>query len=392
MFIQQDRKKEETFRRVAQILKENEVNGVSKNELCRSLESICSRMTFYKYWKEMIDPNGANIIEMRKTGPQQEKCFPTKNNQQTEQLLVKMETVKKLLDLIQKTPQEGDYLIFTKSQVRRHPSIQDFNLNDIKSDMIDVAKIKNSVESTDDITFYNFGARHDVLRALPYFLINYVNEKRNGYSKQIREHSLQLMTPLITKCFDIFQKEYSETLSNRIHKILPSQLQKNKINVIWLKNYSQIGVKVDFLKVLTRYYFGISVKHSKKLEFEQSAQQRIISNVIQNFFTKIPREQESGIQEHLALVGEKPSHPNMALFPDDHEFPSLHHAYLFAHDFMFAKNNVESEISKYCFELLRELKIVNLDDKTVNFITKLKHDSTYLKILQSQIIENTVIS
>ena len=115
------------------------------------------------------------------------------------------------------------------------------------------------------------------------FLINYINEKDNDFSKDAKQECMILMTPLIIKCVTILQKDYSESVYCSNQFINNTNITTH---IYFGKIESEPYIVAEFLKVLGRYYYLISRKFTNKFKIDSCKEQKIISEFARMFYPK----------------------------------------------------------------------------------------------------------
>jgi len=289
-------KKQVIFEKISEVVSEYELTGITKNELVRILqqEGIASRMTFYEYFDAMIDPKGANIIQMIvPKGKINAICFPTPENQIMVQLKTKFKSIINLLDLIKKYPSLGDCFIPLPNLKRLFyngliPPETGYSHSFLHTEYIHSKKTSFG-ESTSSITLRGHGARHDILKELSVFLTHYLNSPQRKFPKQIKEECMKILTPTFLRSLKILNDDYIETIS--ISKELKKTIQltapqDSAVFINMVKAPTMPQIEVEFLKILGRYYYTISKQFSKKMEIDSCNEQKIISQVIKNFYNK----------------------------------------------------------------------------------------------------------
>lgn len=288
-------KKQAIFEKISEVLSEYELTGITKNELVRILqqEGIASRMTFYEYFKEMADPKKANIIQMRiPKGKINAICFPTPENQAIVKLKKKFKSISNLLGIIKKYPELGDCFVPLPRlkgvyNSKKIPPDTGFAYNtSLYSEIIHSEKTSFG-ESRSYITLRSHRARHDILKELSVFLTHYLNSPKRKYSKQIKEECIKILTPTFLQALKILSDEYVDTvnLSKDLKKTIQSTAPKDSAVFIGLIRAPIMPqVEVEFLKILGRYYYTISKQFSKNMKMDSCKEQKIISQVIRDFY------------------------------------------------------------------------------------------------------------
>lgn len=289
-------KGEAIFEKTRELLAEYELTGISKNELARLLQKygIASRMTFYEYFDDMLDPNGANIIrQIVPAGKINAMLFPTPSNQALIALRGKFKIVKNLLDMIEEYPLLGDTFLPVRdlSDIYKSDEIlpPETGVGDNSVSNVELIHAKKTSfgEVEANIILRSHKARHDFLKELPLFLTTYLNLPKRNYSKQVKEESIKILTPIFLRSLTILNAEYSESLNvsknakELIHKTAPKD---SAVFVYLIKSPPMPNLEVEFLKILGRYYYSISKQFSKNMEFDSSKEQKLVSTFITSFY------------------------------------------------------------------------------------------------------------
>ncbi|MDF2426049.1 MAG: hypothetical protein OPY08_06420 [Nitrosopumilus sp.] len=301
-------KKQPIFEKISEVVSEYELTGITKNELVRILqqEGIASRMTFYEYLDAMVDPKGANTIQMIvPKGQINAICFPTPANQIMVQLKTKFKSVVNLLDLIKKYPSLGDCFIPLPNLEKvfdgeKIPPETGFEHHSSLYSEIIHSKNYTFGDSRSYITLRFHGARRDILQDLSIFLTHYLYSPHRKYSKQIQEECIKILTPTFLHALKILNNDYVETInvSKELKETIQLKAPKDAaVFVILIKAPSMPQIEVEFLKILGRYYYTISKQFSKKMELDSCKEQQIISKVIKNFYCE--NELENNMDEQL---------------------------------------------------------------------------------------------
>ncbi len=242
----------------------------------------------------MADPNGANII--RKVVPKGKInaiLFPTPSNQALVKLKEKFKAVKNLLDLAEKYPLLGDCFItplnlkdVLKSNEKLPPDTGVEDRSILYTELIRAKKSSfGKVEPF--ITLRSHKARHDLLKELPLFLTTYLNSSKMKFSKQVKEESIKILTPIFLRSLKIFNNDYLESLnvSKKAKETIQNTAPRDSIVQIRLVKSSPMPhLEVEFLKILGRYYYSMSKQFSKKMEFDSCKEQKLVSKFIMSFY------------------------------------------------------------------------------------------------------------
>lgn len=313
-------KKKEIFEKTREIISRYEQTGISKNSLVEALqhEKVASRMTVLEYLPEMTDPKRGNIIELIvPEGKINPLCFPTKANLVLVKLKKKFKIINKLLDLIEEYPALGDCFIpipkfkeLSKSKEKIEPNSGFKDASHLYFEIINANKT-SFIDENISFILRSHKARQDILKELPVFLTLYLNSSKMKYPNQVKEESIKILTPTFLRILKIFNEDYSETInvSKKAKEIIQNTLPPNSIVIIGLvKSQVMPNLQVEFLKILGRYYYTISKQFSKKMEFDSSDEQKIISKVITNFYNEQNNESDeineyNDIKKILSLNG-----------------------------------------------------------------------------------------
>lgn len=302
-------KKQQVFEKTREIMSKYELTGISKNNLIFELqhEQIASRMTVQAYFPEMIDPKRGNIIEQRvPKGKINPLCYPTKSNLALVKLKGKFKLVSQMLGMIEKYPELGDCFIplsNIKNLFRREGQLPPDSGNESNS-MVNFETIYSKNSSFGDFyaisTLRFHRARHDFLKELPLFLTWYLNMPKAGYSKQVKEESIKILTPIFLRALKIMHDDYSDTInaSKQAYQMIKNKLPRDSVVMVRLiKSATMPHVEVEFLVILGRYYYTISQQFSNNMKFDSSNEQKLISNFITSFY----KSDNSGIDSDIEL-------------------------------------------------------------------------------------------
>ncbi|NIP62217.1 MAG: hypothetical protein GWN01_16250 [Nitrosopumilaceae archaeon] len=279
-------RKKDVFREVRRILSEHEAKGITKSELVRILtkDGTATWKTVQKYWENLIDEG---ILEQRKTGYQQKRCFPTKANQRLVKFENKLETVNKLLDFVEKEPILGDCFA-SSPKIEGFPEINsaDTYSKAKPKDPIDVFAKNFREKNVSVFNITTLTSRRDLLKEIPSFLISYLGNPLNQYPEKTRTEIMKMINPIITKCYDILQRDYSKT--GLYSQYFADKVNKNfeKFIVLFyaVKGNTLFDPTAEFLNILGRYYYCVSYRYSKDLKYENCNEQKLISAFIEEFF------------------------------------------------------------------------------------------------------------
>ena len=277
---------------ISDVLKEHSESGITKNRLIQNLikRKICSRETFYAYYKA---GKFTRIFEERGEGKYQ-KLYPTNSAKNLTVFKLKLQKLEKLLDFVQKWDY-GDLLYQPQNTAKNlkinfkrfefwltyHTHFED------TTDVDHLMKRKKKTK-TDTRRVYSVMGRHDLLKNLPLFLVNKISE----YAKdeEAGKEYFLLIQPIIIRSLRILQSHYSYSnlLTDHLLMILyQSNNEKSiKLKINLVTGISDPNVNANFLKVLGRYYFALSTEFAKKMQMESSKEQKIVSDVIKEFYVK----------------------------------------------------------------------------------------------------------
>lgn len=287
-----DSKESEIIEAVRKIVAQHEIDGITKNEIIGQLtkNGVAVRRTFYKYFDE-----GAfkGILEVKKVGIQQEKCFPTEQNRVLVILQKDLKKVNNLLDMIDDEPLIGDcfaanhkfrgtsLLHLTKKNTKNLNYMSDFQL----FDSIESSKPSKGYFSM--ATIYSLASRQNIVKDLPSFLINYINNPYKPYPEQVKEEFLRMIIPVVNRCLKILQRDYSESFSysNPFKETFSNYLPENKfVHISIIKGNTTPDIVLEFLKALGRYSLCFSLKQALDKKHDSTKQLEIISTFITTFY------------------------------------------------------------------------------------------------------------
>lgn len=282
------------------ILAEHEVNGISKNQLITKLKKIASRVTIYKYWDEILNKK---ILVEKKFKSKQKRCFPTEENKKLDLLQKKLDILEDTIRFIEKHDNVGDCFATTHDikniELFRIPNKlqKQFKINQLFK--WDSVNSKSSKEKYVSFTIYSLTARRDFFKELPLFLIYYINNLKEKYPNEVKEEYNVLIKPIIERSFYNLSKDYSEyfTSSNSFRKLLRKNLPRDKdAQIFAVKGHTHPNQIIEFLKILGRLYFCMSIIYSKKLQHNSTKEQIMISNMIKSFYESLTPFQYSNLE------------------------------------------------------------------------------------------------
>lgn len=283
---------------VVKIVQEyEEKGGISKNEAATLLieRHGGSRTTYWKVFEQSVKEGD---IELRPYRKQQYRLYPTESKKKIQEFYEKMNIVKKLLKLLDSFPQDGD--CFSLEGKEKIPKLSKYYQNEIEL-------WKRVVGYTIDFdrrgiiaNVYCLQARYDILRNIPIFLVNYVNDPVNGFSKTVKDELMIIVQPILIECMKKLQKDYSKSpyYSTKFLESQTGNIEISLVNGLPLENIS-----AEFLRILGRYYFLISKKLSK-YQIDSCKEQKAISEFVRCFYSKskIPNDKLSeSLTEELII-------------------------------------------------------------------------------------------
>ena len=275
---------------VVKIVQEyEEKGGISKNEAATILieRHGGSRSTYWNVFEQLIEQGQ---IELKAVKKQQYKLFPTENKKKIENFKENIKTVKNLLRLIHKHPEFGDCFVW-------HVTDHIPKLNSYYTGEIDLWKrvvgytmdFESKYSSPEE---YCLQARYDILKNLPIFLMDNIDDPTNNYSNLVKDELMKNIHPIMIECVKTTQQDYSKSpyYSNKFY-------ENHKINtkISLVRGLPLEDIKAEFLRIIGRYYFLISKRFAKKGTIDSSKEQQIISEFVRTFFQKssIPNDKLS---------------------------------------------------------------------------------------------------
>jgi len=288
-----------------------EKGGISKNEAANRLidRHGGSRSTYWPLFDKLIKEKK---IELRSRTKRQSRLYPTESKKKIQEFQDKMNSVNKLLNLLDSFPEIGD--CFSLHETDKVPKLSSYYLREIN---LWKRVIGHTIDFQGEGNFpevYCLQARHDILKDIPIFLVNYVNDPTNGFSSTVREEAMKIIQPIMVDCLKKIQKEYSKSpyYSN---KFLSSQKTNTKISLI--RELSIKDLSAEFLRILGRYYFLIS-KNLSKYQIDSCKEQKVISEFVRSFYSKskIPNDKlsESLTYDLLIDYWESNQNPKKSFF------------------------------------------------------------------------------
>lgn len=265
---------------VVKIVQEyEEKGGISKNEAATLLiqRHGGSRSTYWSVFGQLIKDGQ---IELKLVSKQQSRLFPTENKKKIQEFQDKIKSIRNLLNLIDKHPQFGD--CFSWHVTDKIPKLDAYYVREIDLWKRVIGYTMDFASKDRTPEAYCLQARYDILKNLPIFLMDYINDPTNDFSNVVKEEALKTVYPLMVECIKKVQTEYSKSpyYSNKFfddHKI------NTKISLI--RGLPLEDIKAEFLRVLGRYYFSISKALSKD-KVDSCTEQKVISDFTRSFFTK----------------------------------------------------------------------------------------------------------
>ena len=271
--------------------------GITKNQVVTILTSEYGggRSTYWKYFGILIKEQH---IELKRYKKKQERLFPTDSKKQIQEFEDKIKSVNKLLKLLEQYPDVGDCVILGEND--GIPKLTPYHLKEIKRKKrvigytVDFDRIVNPSEH------YCLQARYDILKNIPIFLVNYVNDPLNKFSKKTITESMEIINPIMVDCIYKVQKEYSKSIYYS-NKFLEKHKNNTKISLI--KGLPNEDISTEFLRILGRYYFLISSNLSN-FKIDSTKEQKTISEFVTLFYSKseIPNDKLSeGLNRELII-------------------------------------------------------------------------------------------
>ena len=277
---------------ILEILNEHSESGISKNGLIQMLikKKISSRETFYSFYKE---GRFARIFEERGDGKYQ-KLYPTNSTKNLTIFKSKLQKLEKLLDFMEKWDY-GD-LVENPKDVAKNLEVDykkfEFWLHynthfEDTTDIDHTYKIKRK-KKTGQRRIYSVMGRHDLLKNLPLFLTSKVSEYVKDEESN-KEYFL-LIQPIIIRTLKLLKEDYVRSNlvaePSLIHFLRPDEKISLQLKINLVTGISDPNINSNFLKVLGRYYFSIATSLSKNMQLESSREQKIVSDVIKEFYSK----------------------------------------------------------------------------------------------------------
>lgn len=290
------------------IIRKYENKGISKNLLFKLLRKrgICgSKSTFYACLPKMVP----KIIELKKKGRRM-VCYPSGYSKIQLEFEEKIKIAERLLSLVEKNPSVGDcfYVGEKRAYLPKHMRnyISDIwrcipTEEDLQQDAIDPrqtehlsprdhlnVKKRKQVKKLEFAHSYSLKARYEILKNLPSLLINFINHPQNEFSDRMKKGFTELINPIIITCYTILQRNYPK--SDFYSKaMLDKFMDFTNPTFGYLSIYSCQGsetfdLESQFLKILGRYYFMLSLVFSKRMQQDSSPEQKTVSEFIRTFF------------------------------------------------------------------------------------------------------------
>jgi len=259
-----------------------EKEGISKHSVAIKITSDKkiggSRKTIWKAFKELFEERQ---IELKRYKKQQFRLFTTDSKKKIQEFENKIKTVKKLLKMIDDSPEVGD--CFEISKKDKIPKLTKYYQRELNLWERLIGYTINYHPTDNPPKAYCLQARYDLLRSLPIFLVNYVNDSTNGFSKLVKDEAMKIIQPILFDCVSKIQNGYSQSLYYS-DKFKESHQKIIKISMV--KGNPINDISAEFLRVLGRYYFSISHKFSKKHKIDSCKEQKIISEFVKSFYQK----------------------------------------------------------------------------------------------------------
>ena len=279
---------------ISDILKEYSESGITKNRLIQNLieRKVCSRETFYSYYKA---GKFGRLFEERGEGKYQ-KLYPTNSTKNLTVFKLKLQKIEKMLDFVK----EWDYgdLLWQPQNTAKNLKVNSkqfkfwLSYHTHFEDVSDVDHIMNRKKKSKsmDVVVYSVMGRHDFLKNLPLFLVNKISEYAKD-EESSKEYFL-LIQPIIIKTLKTLQSHYTSSnllTDNSLNMFYKPNNEKSiKLKIKLITGISDPNVNANFLKILGRYYFALSTQFAKDMQLESSREQKIVSDVIKEFYVKNP--------------------------------------------------------------------------------------------------------
>ena len=286
-------KKDKIISGVRRILLDYEDTGIFKSRLIEILqkEKICFKKTFYAY---LNDGKFEGVFEERGEN-RYKKIYPTENSRNLTIFKNKLEKIDKLLDFIGSSD-VGD-LIYTPEKMAEHRNLKLkemgwwFRRHEHFTQSINVTEAKEALGTEGKKSEqFSLAARYDLLKNLPLFLSGKISEYTKNKTMELDQEYFTAIQPLVFKSLEILRQDYphstlcQKSLLDDIFKM--SDNPQKTINIHSLKGVSSPYITVNFLKILTRYYFNLSILFSDDMSPESRNEQKKVSRVIEEFYPK----------------------------------------------------------------------------------------------------------
>jgi hypothetical protein len=271
--------------------------GITKNEAATILINQYggSRSTYWNVFEQLIKEGQIQLKTIKK---QQQRLFPTENKKKVEEFKEKIKKINDLLKLLKEYPEIGD--CFSWHVTDKIPNSSGYYLREIDLWKRVVGYTRDFESKYRSPEAYCIQARYDILKNLPIFLMEYIDDTANEYPNLVKEEVRKMIYPIMLECIKMAQGDYSRSpyYSN---KFFEQHTINTKISLIC--GLPLEDIKAEFLRILGRYYFAISKKFVKA-DFDVCREQKIISEFIKTFFhkSKIPDDKLSdGITTNLII-------------------------------------------------------------------------------------------
>lgn len=285
--------REEMVKNEIRKILEERPEGMSKDHLITELEKrgITTRATFYSHLSEYCDPNGANIIKLKRHG-KRELCFPTSFVLVTAEFNQKLVVANNLLDLLSKYPDIGDSLIITKRKKKKSLVKTEIFHKRQTIEFVDVKKfLKNrSLGKRIESLVVPVGARNSILKELPFYLVNRINSVYKSHSNKLKKELVKELFPVMNYCVEIFSNSISKNTFDA-REIFRTLIKKTDhiedVGLSYTVNASPAYISTrEFEDIVWCYFFLISLHFSNNLGIEDTKEQKIVSNFIREFFPR----------------------------------------------------------------------------------------------------------
>lgn len=127
---------------------------------------------------------------------------------------------------------------------------------------------------------YSLQARYNILKNLPTFLMDFINQITQDPKRQV---FFDIVNPIIFRCYKIMQISYGDST---YYSSQYSNKLKSSMDLYLIAGLPVSDIRAEFLRIIGRFYFLTSLKFSDKMKFDSSEEQRVISDFIEQFFSR----------------------------------------------------------------------------------------------------------